>query len=157
MRGDDPRRAGSHELCLTRVIDAPRAAVFEVWTTPEHLAEWWGPTGFTLPECEMDFREGGAFKFLMRAPSGEDHWLRGVFREIVEPERIVFTFAWGNAERATGPVTVVTVTLDEIGGKTKLTLRQTGLESDTSAREHSEGWAQQLDRLAAYAPATRTG
>jgi len=157
MADDDERRAHSRELCLTRVIDAPRAVVFAVWTTPEHLSEWWGPTGFTLPDCEMDFREGGAFRFHMRAPSGEDHWLRGVFREIVEPERLVFTFAWGTAERATGPETLVTVTLEEIGGKTKLTLRQTGLESDTSTREHSDGWAEQLDRLAAYAPATRIG
>lgn len=157
MRDDDQPDAGSHELCLTRVIDAPCAVVFEVWSTPEHLSQWWGPTGFTLPECELDFREGGAFRFHMRAPSGKDHWLRGVFREIVEPERIVFTFAWGTAERATGPATLVTVTFEEIGGKTKLTLRQTGLESDTSTREHSAGWTQQLERLAAYAPATRTG
>lgn len=156
MGDDDQRRARSHELCLTRVIDAPRAAVFEVWTTPEHLSQWWGPTGFTLPECEMDFREGGAFRFQMRAPSGDDHWLRGVFREIVEPERIVFTFAWGTAEQATGPETLVTVTFEEKSGKTTLTLRQTGLESDASAHEHSDGWAQQLDRLADYAPRARS-
>jgi uncharacterized protein YndB with AHSA1/START domain len=157
MRDDDQPHERPQELCLTRVIDAPRGAVFAVWTTPEHLSRWWGPTGFTLPDCEMDFREGGTFRFHMRAPSGKDHWLRGVFREIVEPERIVFTFAWGTAEKRTGPETLVSVTLEESGGKTKLTLRQTGLASDTSAREHAEGWAEQLDRLAAYAPAARTG
>ncbi len=157
MRGDDQRPARGHELCLTRVIDAPRAVVFEVWTTPEHLAEWWGPTGFTLPDCQLDFREGGAFRFHMRAPSGDDHWLHGLFQEILEPERLVFTFAWGTAEGATGPETVVTVTLEEIGGKTRLTLRQTGLESDTSKRDHADGWAEQLERLAAYAPLTRAG
>ncbi len=154
MPDDDEHRARSHELCITRTIDAPRALVFEVWTTPEHLSQWWGPTGFSLPGCELDFREGGAFRFHMRAPSGQEHWLHGVFQEIIEPERLVFSFAWGTAERATGPATLVTVTLEEMGEKTKLTLRHTGLESSTSAREHREGWTQQLERLAAYAPAT---
>jgi uncharacterized protein YndB with AHSA1/START domain len=157
MPGDDPRRARAHELCLTRLIDAPRAVVFEVWTTPEHLAQWWGPAGFSLPQCELDFREGGAFRFHMRAPTGADHWLHGVFQEIVEPERLVFTFAWGSAERATGQRHVVTVTFEEVGGKTQLTLRQTGLESDTSRRDHADGWTEQLERLATYAPATLTG
>lgn len=80
------------ELVLTCVLDAPRPLVFTVWSRPEHLVRWWGPNDFTLPHCEQDFRPGGAYKFCMRSPAGEDYWVSGVYREIVEPERIVFTW-----------------------------------------------------------------
>jgi uncharacterized protein YndB with AHSA1/START domain len=146
-------RPGSAELRLTRLIDAPREVVFEVWTRPEHLVEWWGPAGFSLPSCELDFRAGGAFRYQMRGPAGEDHWLRGVFREIVEPERIAFTFAWGDAERATGPVTLVMVSFEAHHDKTRVVLHQTGLESESSARAHEGGWSTQLVRLAEFAAA----
>jgi uncharacterized protein YndB with AHSA1/START domain len=136
---------------LTRFIDAPREVVFEVWTRPEHLTAWWGPAGFSLPSCELDFRVGGAFRYQMRSAAGEDHWLRGIFQQIIEPERIAFTFAWGNAERATGPVALVTVTFEAHAEKTRVTLHQTGLESDSAARAHESGWSTQFDRLAAFA------
>jgi uncharacterized protein YndB with AHSA1/START domain len=148
--GAEPSRGA--ELRLTRLIDAPREVVFEVWTRPEHLVEWWGPAGFSLPSCELDFRVGGAFCYRMRNPDGGDHWLRGVFQDIVEPERLAFTFAWGDPERATGPVMLVTVSFEAHGEKTRLTLHQTGLESDSAARAHEHGWSSQLDRLAAFAP-----
>jgi uncharacterized protein YndB with AHSA1/START domain len=77
MAPDRPRGA---ELTLTRIIDAPRDVVFEVWTRPEHLTEWWGPAGFSLPGCELDFRVGGAFRYQMRNPAGGYLWLRGVFQ-----------------------------------------------------------------------------
>ena len=75
------------ELVVTRVIDAPRRLVFRAWTQPEHIARWWGPQGFTTIHCEMDVRVGGAYRFGMRSPQGTEHWKRGVYREIVEPER----------------------------------------------------------------------
>lgn len=138
------------ELTLTRLIDAPRELVFEVWTSAEHLVEWWGPAGFTLPGCDLDFRAGGAFRYRMRNPGGGDHWLRGTFQEIVEPERLAFTFAWGDAEGATGPVTRVTVSFEEQAGKTRVTLHQSGFTTESAARAHEEGWSSQLDRLAAF-------
>ena len=144
-------RSGSPELKLTRLIDAPPEIVFEVWSRPEHLVEWWGPAGFSLPGCDLDFRVGGAFRYRMRNPSGGDHWLRGVFQEITPPERLVFTFAWGDAQRATGPVTLVTVSFEPCDGKTRVTLLQTGFESDSAARAHEGGWSSQLDRLVAFA------
>jgi uncharacterized protein YndB with AHSA1/START domain len=148
METDRPR---SGEVRLTRLIDAPPEVVFEVWTRAEHLTEWWGPQGFSLPSCELDFRVGGAFRYRMRDAAGEDHWLRGVFQEISESERLVFTFAWGDAERATGPVTLVTVTFEAYDGKTRVTLHQTGLESESSARAHEDGWSTHFDRLAVFA------
>jgi uncharacterized protein YndB with AHSA1/START domain len=142
--------AGHRQLVLTRTIDAPPEIVFEVWSKPEHLAQWWGPSGFSLPSCDLDFRPGGTFRYQMRSASG-DEWLRGVFREIVAPRRIVFTFAWGDAERATHPETLVEVTFESHVGKTKLTLRHSGFDTESATRGHEGGWSQSLDRLVAYA------
>ena len=138
------------ELVITRVFDAPRSLVFKAWTEPEHLARWWGPRGFTTPFCEMDVRPRGAFRFGMRSPQGTDHWLRGVFREIVEPERLVCTWAWEDEEGKPGHETLLTVTFAEHDGKTRLTLRQAVFESVTSRDAHHDGWASSLDCLAEY-------
>src|SRR5437879_6953424 len=87
----DDKRSARHEVRITRIIDAPRARVFKMWTDPKHLAQWWGPKGFTNPVCELDLRVGGALRIVMRAPDGVDYPMGGLFREIVEPERLVFT------------------------------------------------------------------
>ena len=79
-------------LAFTRVLNAPRQLVFRIWTQPAHLVRWWGPNDFTLPACEVDFRVGGKYKFCMRAPDGSDHWVWGRYQEIVEPERLVFSW-----------------------------------------------------------------
>jgi len=138
------------ELVITRILDAPRALVFKVWTQPEHVVRWWGPKGFTLPSYKADFRSGGAYRYLMRSPEGTEHRLVGTFREIFEPERLVFPFAWEDEEGKLGPETLVTVTLEEQGAKTKLTLHQAVFESVTARDSHNQGWSETLDRLAAY-------
>ena len=71
-------------LVVTRIFDAPRTLVFRAWSTPEHLANWFRPTGFTLPSCQVDFRVGGSYRLCMRSPEGKDYWVHGVYREIVE-------------------------------------------------------------------------
>ncbi len=141
------------ELVLERVFDAPRRLVFRLWTEPEHLVRWWGPHGFTLPSCRLDLRPGGAFRCLMRSPEGTDHRLRGVYREIVEPERLVFTFAWDEEDGRPGHETVVTVTFEDHGGKTRLTLHQALFETVASRDGHAVGWGEALDRLAEHATA----
>src|SRR6266536_1927486 len=98
------------DLVITRVFDAPRRLVFKAWTDPERLAQWWGPRGFTTPFCEMDVRPGGAFRFGMRSAQGTDHWLRDEFRKIVEPERLVCTFASEYEKGKPGQETLLTVT-----------------------------------------------
>jgi uncharacterized protein YndB with AHSA1/START domain len=138
------------EFVITRVLDAPRRLVFKAWTAPERLVRWWGPRGFTTPSCTMDVRPGGAFRFLMRSPEGTDHRLQGVYREIVEPERLVFTWAWEDAEGSLGHETLVTATFADLGGRTKLTLHQAGFESVTARDAHQGGWTECLERLAAY-------
>src|SRR5262249_38710191 len=116
----------------------------------ERLVQWWGPRGFTTPCCEMDVRPGGAFRFGMRSPQGTDHRLRGVFRAIAEPERLVCTWTWGDPEGKPGQEALLTVTFAERDGKTTLTLRQAVFESVTSRDAHNEGWGSSLDCLGEY-------
>jgi len=145
-------QSAERELVITRVFDAPPRLVFKAWTEPERLIRWWGPQGFTMPSCEMDVRPGGAFRFRMRGPDGTDHRLQGVYREIVEPERLVCTWTWVDAEGKPGHETLLTVHFAEQGGKTKLTLHQAIFESVTARDGHQDGWASSLDRLAAHLP-----
>jgi uncharacterized protein YndB with AHSA1/START domain len=111
---------GDREIVMTRVFDAPRRLVFDAFTKPELLKRWLtGPPGWTFVVCEIDLRVGGALRYLWRGPAGEEMGMRGVFREISPPERIVgtekFDQAWYPGEA------VGTVVLIEQGGKTTLT------------------------------------
>ena len=106
------------EIVMTRVFDAPRDLVFEAHTSCEHMSRWWGPRKYETVSCEMDFRPGGAWRIVHRGPEGEIPGFRGEFREIVRPERIVWTFEW---EGMPGHVSVDTLTLEEHDGKTTLT------------------------------------
>lgn len=108
------------EIVVTRGFDAPRRLVFEAWTSPEHLPRWLlGPGGWTMPVCEVDLRPGGAWHFVWRGPEGAEMAMRGVYREIVPPDRIVSADSWGGD----WPETLNTLTLDEEGGKTTVTQR----------------------------------
>src|SRR5262245_58534818 len=106
------------EIVMTRVFDASRELVFDAFTKPELLKRWFGPHGFTLPVCEMDFRVGGGFRFVMRRPDGTDMGMRGIYREIQAPERTVHVEIfddWPHAE------SIVTATMTERDGKTTFT------------------------------------
>jgi len=142
--------AAELELVITRILDAPRELVFKAWTEPDRAIRWWGPRGFTTAHYELDFRPDGAYRVCMRSPEGTEHWQRGVCREVVEPERLVFTFAWEDSEGTPGHETVVTVTLAEFGAKTKLTLHQVVFETVTARDLHQGGWASALECLAEY-------
>ena len=138
------------ELVITRVFDAPRRLVFKMWTAPEHLVRWWGPRGFTTISGRMDVRPGGAWVRHMRAPDGSEHRKHGIYREIVPSERLVFTYATEDAAGHSDPTTLVTVTFADLGGKTRLTLRQTLFESVAARDSHLSGWASCLERFAEY-------
>ena len=137
-------------LVITRVFDAPPSLVFKVWTQPEHLARWWGRRGFTILSYEADVRAGGAFRFGMRSPEGSEHWAHGVYREVVPPDRLVFTTAWEDADGTPKHETLVTLTFAEQDGKTRLTLHQALFESTTSRDLHEGGWSSTLELLAEY-------
>jgi uncharacterized protein YndB with AHSA1/START domain len=139
------------ELSLTRLIEAPRALVFKAWTDPALTVRWWGPRGFSVVECQIDPRPGGAYRKVMRSPEGTLHRLRGTYREVVAPERLRFTFAWEDEQGGLGPQTLVTVTLTEQGGKTALELHQSGFETITARDLHQAGWSSSLDGLGEFA------
>jgi uncharacterized protein YndB with AHSA1/START domain len=136
---------GDRTLTITRIFDAPRPLVFLAWSKPKYLKRWFAPNNFTVAECEMDFRGGGFFRVCMHG-LGNDHWMNGVFREIVKPERIVWS---GLLDNDTNEV-VTTATFTDMRGKTKLTVHQTySIETD-STRGAQQGWTETLDHLAEF-------
>jgi uncharacterized protein YndB with AHSA1/START domain len=137
-------------LEITRVFDAPRELVFKVWTQPEHLVRWWGPKGFTTPSCQVDVRPGGAYRTLIRSADGKEHCMRGVYREVTEPERLVMTFAWEDEAGNPGHETLVTVDFADQAGKTRLTFRHGVFETVADRDSHFGGWSSFMDRLAEY-------
>jgi uncharacterized protein YndB with AHSA1/START domain len=144
-----PAEAG-HELVISRLFDAPRALVFKCWTDPQHAAMWWGPQGFTLEACKMDVRVGGAWRMGMRSPEGTRHVKSGIYREVVPPERLIFTFAWEDEAGNPKHAMLVEVSFAEEGEKTRLTLRHTNLESEAARELHRGGWTSTMERFAAY-------
>ena len=138
------------ELVITRVFDAPRELVFEVWTDPRHAKAWWGPKNYPVTHLEMDVRPGGAWRHcLTSTENGRELWQGGVFREVVAPERLVFTFAW-EEEGERGLETLVTVTFAAEGRKTRMTFRQTPFRSIEERDGHRGGWSSSFDRLDAH-------
>jgi uncharacterized protein YndB with AHSA1/START domain len=140
------------ELILTRVFNAPRALVFKAWTDPVQLAQWWGPTGFTNPVCELDLKPYGEIRIDMRAPDGTVYPMSGAFREIVEPERLVFTSA--ALDQGGKPMfeNLNIITFEEFeNGKTLLTVKASVLWATPEAEKHlvgmSMGWSLTIDRL----------
>ncbi len=139
------------EVATTCVFDAPRQLLFDAHIQPKHLVHWWGRKGSTLPVCEVDLRPGGGWRFVMRKPNGTEYGFRGEFREIVPPERLVYTFEF---EGYPGHVSVVTLTFEEANGKTTLT--STMLFDSMADRDGmlqsgmEEGAAETMDRLAEY-------
>ena len=139
------------ELEITRVFDVPSRSLFEAWTGPEHLKHWQGaPLGFTTTSNEVELRPGGKFRICMRSPEGVDHWLQGVYREVVPLQRLSFTHAWLDAKGKPGNETLVTITFAGRGEKSEVTLRQTGFPSVQERDGHKLGWNSTLDRLAGY-------
>jgi uncharacterized protein YndB with AHSA1/START domain len=139
------------EVAMTRVFDAPRRLVFEAWTSPEHLPHWMlGPEGWTMPVCEIDLRVGAAWHFVWRRTDGTEMEMRGVYREIKPPERLVSIESWGGD----WPETINTLVLTEADGKTTATL--TILYPSKEARDAAlktgmkEGMSLSFDRLGEY-------
>ena len=150
-------KGSDNEIILTRVFDAPRELVWKAMTIPEHIVHWWGPDGFTTTIKQMDFRVGGVWKHVMHGPDGTDYPNSNVFREIVAPERVVYSH--GGAKKG-GPAArfVATWTFEAMDAKTtRLTLRMvfdTPADRDVVVKEYGaiEGGKQTLQRLADYLP-----
>ncbi len=164
---NDTASAADREFVVTRIFDAPREQVFKAWTEAEHLAQWWGPIGFTILVSKLDLRPEGIFHYSMRSPEGYVMWGKFVYREIVTPERIVFVNSFsddaGNLARhpmsVTWPLEVLnTMTLATHEGKTLLTLRGNAINATQPEQKTFEdgrtlmdlGFTGTLNKLADY-------
>ncbi len=149
-----------NEIVITRIFNAPRLQVWQAWTDSEQMMRWWGPKHFSTPVCKMDFRVGGVYLYCMRSPDGQDYWGTGVYREIVKPERIVYTDSFADENGRVVPAShygmspdmplelLVTVTFEEYGqGKTRLTLRHRGLPAGEMSEGTQTGWNESFDKL----------
>jgi uncharacterized protein YndB with AHSA1/START domain len=148
------------ELTIVRVFDAPCERVWRAWTDPDRVRRWWGPTGFATPVYQSDFRVGGVYLYCMRSPEGQDFWGTGVYREIVPLERIVATDSFADEQGHVVPAThygmsadwplelLVTVTFEDHGGETKVTLRHAGFAPGEDRDGAQTGWRQSFDKLA---------
>jgi uncharacterized protein YndB with AHSA1/START domain len=142
--------ANDRVLVVERTLDAPRSLVFKAWIEPQHLLRWFGPRGFKTPSYTLDLRLGGGWRCCMVSPAGVETWVRGVYREILEPERLAFTWAHENTDGTLGHETLITITLADLGDKTRLTLRQGTFESVEARNDHGNGWRSSFERLAEY-------
>jgi uncharacterized protein YndB with AHSA1/START domain len=137
----------------TRLLDAPRELVWQVWTDPQHLAQWWGPDGFRTTTSAYECKSGGVWRFVMHGPDGRDYENRITFDEIVKPERIAYHHGGGDDVE---PVQFrTTVTFEELAGKTRLTLHgvfPSAAERDRVVKQYGadKGAVQTLARLAEY-------
>jgi uncharacterized protein YndB with AHSA1/START domain len=142
-----PAFAPQGELVLTRIFDAPRERVFQVWTDPKHVALWWGPHGFTTTVQEMDVRPGGNWRYSMRGPDGNSYPFNGKYVEVVAPERLVFV---GTIHEVAEHKVWTEILFADQGGKTKVTVHQVYSFQSEATRGAPIGWSQQLDRLEKY-------
>ena len=140
-----------NEIRITRIYDAPVQAVWDAWTDPEQVAQWWGPRGFTNPVCKLDVRVGGAILIHMCAPDGTLYPMTGTFHEVVVPERLVFTAIAEDLDGRPLLKGLVTATFEERGGKTTLTVIEKAVGLAPTATQMlagmETGWAQSLVRL----------
>jgi uncharacterized protein YndB with AHSA1/START domain len=149
MTGSESFGEGSVEI--VRVFDAPRALVWQAWTDPKMMAQWFGPRGFTSSVPELDVRVGGKLRIVMHGPDGNDYPMKGVFLEVVAPERLAYSFvAVDNAGNALleGDTTL---TLAEHDGKTTLTVKSHAVGRVPMAPQMlagmDAGWNQSIDKL----------
>jgi uncharacterized protein YndB with AHSA1/START domain len=141
--------AAEQALVLRRVFDAPRETVFRLWSDPLRVKEWWHPKGFTTTRFEMDFREGGTYRFSVRSEARESS-AYGVYRVIDAPRRIIMSFQWDSGDPAHVRPTLLTLDFEAQGAdKTLLTFCQEPFDSEADRISHGQGWGQVLDSFAA--------
>lgn len=155
-----PSPAGEASVYM-RVLNAPRELVWRAWTEPDRFRRWWGPQGYTSPVTRTDPRVGGRFLWGMQPPDGQAFYITGVFREVVPPERFAVAKSFADAEGTAVPPsrygvpgdwpaeTVLSVTLEESGGRTAMTVREAGVP-EVMRGPNEQGMGEALDRLAEY-------
>ena len=148
MTTSNPDSSTKLELVITRIFSAPRQLVWKAWSDRTMMPQWMGPRGFQACNMEGEFRPGGYWRACLRPDDGsESLWQGGVYREIVEPERLVFTFAWDGDDGQPENEMLITITFEEQNGKTKMNFHQTGFRSVEQRDGHRGGWTSTFDRL----------
>jgi len=146
-----PTGYGEGTVALTRVFNAARALIWQAWTDPKMMAQWFGPRHFTNPVCELDVQEGGSLFIVMRGPDGNDYPMKGVFLDVVPPERLVFSNIAVDKDGRHLLEGETTVTLTERDGKTTLTLHTHAVGLVPIALQMlagmEAGWTQSIDKL----------
>jgi uncharacterized protein YndB with AHSA1/START domain len=142
----------SRSIIGVREFDAPRDLVFSAWTDPRHLAQWWGPNGFTTTTHSFDLRPGGVWRFVMHGPDGRDYQNRITFEEVMPPERIVYRHGGDDVEPVQFKTTVI---FEDIGGRTRMTWRGDFPSADERNRvikeyQAGQGLVQTMARLGDY-------
>lgn len=148
-----------HALVIERTFKAPRQLVWDVWTQPEHIANWWGPKGYYTRVEEYDFRPGGKWKYVMVGTNGQEHAVVGIFETILEPEKIVTTDNFGEGHEAVGVAEMpgilkLIVELEDLGEHTRLTLTQTHTTEAEKEKHRAmgvmQGWASSFEKIDEY-------
>lgn len=144
------------QFTLTRVFDAPRATVWRAWTDPDEAPFWMHPHGLTTPreQVEFDVRPGGRYRYTMVTADGTAYPTGGTYREVVEPERLVFT--WGSPDDADESLPVITIDLAEHGDdgrQTRMTFRLDGIAGVPGDDDVYDGWSEALTELDAHVTA----
>jgi uncharacterized protein YndB with AHSA1/START domain len=134
-------------LEIERLIPAPPERVFEYWTEPELLAQWFGPEGCDIPTRSLDVRPGGKWRTIIRSPDGKLRTVSGVYNTIERPRRLVFTWGWDDEDGVRGHETEVTVTLEPTPGGTRLKLVQQDFENSEVRNLHNGGWSSSFNKL----------
>ncbi len=142
---------GEGTVAITRVFDAPRELVWRAWTDPKMMAQWFGPRGFTSSVPELDVRVGGGLRIVMHGPDGNDYPMKGVFREVTPPQRLVFSNIAVDNDGNHLLEGETTVTFSEQGGQTTLTVKSHAVGKVPLAPQMlsgmEAGWTQSIDKL----------
>ncbi len=157
MINDEVQKPDDATLILTRMLNAPRELVFKAWTSPEHIQQWMQPEpGMVVPMVSMDLRVGGKFRIQMKKPDGEFFTAAGEFREVKEPERLVYTWDWekdGSGEEfgeVEGKTSLVTVDFLKRGDRTEIVLMHSRFASVESRDSHAQGWSKIADAFVTF-------
>lgn len=145
-------------IAITRTFNAPVESLWKMFSVEEEYKKWWGPKGFTCPTAHIDFRVGGKYLSLMKAPDGKEFWSTGTYKEIIPDVRIVCTDSFSDKEGNIIPAStygmlgdwpeemLVNINFEEVGGKTKLILTHEGLPEE-ARKDCEDGWNQSLDKI----------
>lgn len=146
------------ELIIIRTFDVSREQVWNAWTKPELLKKWWGPKEYSCPDCEIDLRVGGKYLYSMLGKDGKKIWVTGTYKEIIPNQKLVFTDSFADENGNIVPSEdygmkgmplemIVTVTLEEVEGKTRMTMTHAGLPAGEYQKGANTGWNSSFDKM----------